>query len=43
MSVSPTTVVSPIARVHRFLLQRNREQDLVGFFLDLDAATRSAS
>jgi len=43
MSVPPTTVVSPIARVHRFLLQRNREQDLVGFFLDLDAATRSGS
>ena len=32
---------SPIARVHRFLLQRNREQDLVGFFLDHDAAHRS--
>lgn len=43
MSVPPTTVVSPIAHVHRFLLQRNREQDLVGFFLDLDAANRSAS
>ena len=43
MSVPPTTVVSPIGRVHRFLLQRNREQDLVGFFLDLDAANRSAS
>ncbi len=43
MSVPPTTVVSPIARVHRFLLQRNREQDLVGYFLDLDAANRSAS
>lgn len=26
--------VYPVARVHRFLLQRNREQDLVGFFLE---------
>jgi hypothetical protein len=42
MSVPPTTVVSPIAYVHRFLLQRNREQDLVGFFLD-HAANRSES
>jgi hypothetical protein len=41
MSVPPATPVQPIARVHRFLLQRNREQDLVGFFLDLDAASRS--
>lgn len=40
MSVPPSTVVNPIARVHRFLLVRNREQDLVGFFLDLDAASR---
>jgi hypothetical protein len=43
MAVPPSTVVNPIGRVHRFLLQRNREQDLVGFFLDLDAANRSAS
>jgi hypothetical protein len=41
MSVSPCTVFAPIARVHRFLVQRNREQDLVGFFLDLHAANRS--
>lgn len=27
--------VFPVARVHRFLLQRNRELDLVGFFLEL--------
>jgi hypothetical protein len=26
--------------VDRFVVQRNREQDLVGFFLDLDAASR---
>jgi hypothetical protein len=43
MSIPPQTVLSPIGRVHRFLLQRNREQDLVGHFLDLDAAARSAS
>jgi hypothetical protein len=43
MSVPPATLVSPIGRIHRFLLQRNREQDLVGFYLDLDAASRSAS
>jgi len=43
MSVPPTTVVSPIAKVHRFLLLRNREQDLVGFFLDLDEASRSGA
>jgi hypothetical protein len=43
MSVPPATVLSPIGRVHRFLLQRNREQDLVGFFLDLDAASRGGS
>ncbi|MGD0523890.1 MAG: hypothetical protein ABSE49_02030 [Polyangiaceae bacterium] len=40
MSVSSQTVFAPIGRVHRFLVQRNREQDLVGFFLDLDAANR---
>jgi len=40
MSVPPGTVFTPIGRVHRFLVQRNREQDLVGFFLDLDAASR---
>ncbi|MGH7295298.1 MAG: hypothetical protein ACRELB_10205 [Polyangiaceae bacterium] len=27
--------VYPVARVHRFLLERNHEQDLVGFFLGL--------
>jgi hypothetical protein len=43
MAVPPSTVLSPIARVHRFLLQRHREQDLVGYFLELDAASRSAS
>jgi hypothetical protein len=43
MSIPPQTVLSPIGRVHRFLLQRNREQDLVGYFLDLDAASRSGS
>lgn len=41
MSAPRCGTFSPIARVHRFLLQRNREQDLVGFFLDLDAAHRS--
>ena len=41
MSARRGGTFSPIARVHRFLLQRNREQDLVGFFLDLDAAHRS--
>jgi len=38
MSVPPCTVFAPIGRVQRFLLQRNREQDLVGFYIDLDAA-----
>jgi hypothetical protein len=33
--VPPGTLVCPVARVHRFLLRRNREQDLVGFFLEL--------
>jgi hypothetical protein len=40
MGVPPRTVFTPIERVHRFLVQRNREQDLVGFFLDLDEARR---
>jgi hypothetical protein len=35
MMVPPGTMICPVARVHRFLLQRNREQDLVGFFLQL--------
>lgn len=35
MMVPPGTVICPVTRVHRFLLQRNREQDLVGFFLEL--------
>jgi hypothetical protein len=25
----------PVARVHRFVMQRNREKDLVAFFLEL--------
>jgi hypothetical protein len=41
MTVGPDTVFAPIGRVHRFVVQRNREQDLVGFFLDLDEAHRS--
>ncbi len=41
MSVPPRTVFTPIGRVHRFVMQRHREQDLVGFFLDLHAASRS--
>jgi len=40
MSVPAGDVFTPIGRVHRFVVQRNREQDLVGFFLDLDAASR---
>ena len=40
MAVPPRTVFTPIGRVHRFLVKRNREQDLVGFFLDLHAASR---
>jgi hypothetical protein len=43
MSVPPGTVFTPIGRVHRFIVQRNREQDLVGFFLDLDRASRGRS
>ena len=43
MSVHPFTEVSPVARVHRYVLQRGREQDLVGWFLQLDAASRRAS
>jgi hypothetical protein len=43
MTVPPFPEVSPVARVHRYLLRRNREQDLVGFFLELDAASRRAS
>jgi hypothetical protein len=35
LMVPPGTVVCPVARVHRFFLQRNREQDLVGFFHEL--------
>jgi hypothetical protein len=33
--VPPATIVSPVARVHRFLLRRSSEQDLVGYFLEL--------
>ncbi len=43
MSVPSQTMFAPIGRVHRFVVQRNREQDLVGFFLDLDAASRNRS
>jgi hypothetical protein len=43
MALPSGDLVMPIARVHRFLLQRNREQDLVGFFLDLDAAVRRSA
>lgn len=35
MMVPPSNIACPVARVHRFLLQRNREQDLVAFFLQL--------
>jgi hypothetical protein len=38
MVVPPDVVVSPIGQVHRFLLQGNREQDLVAFYFDLEAA-----
>jgi hypothetical protein len=38
MSVPPCSVFAPIGRVQRFLAQQNREQDLVGFYIDLDAA-----
>jgi hypothetical protein len=41
MSAPPRTVFAPIGRVHRFVVNRQREQDLVGFFLDLHAASRS--
>ena len=33
-------VVCPVGRVHRFLLRRSKEEDLVAFFLDLEAASR---
>jgi hypothetical protein len=35
MIVPPSRVVSPVARVHQFLIERNRGEDLVEFFLGL--------
>jgi hypothetical protein len=35
MMVPPSRVVSPVARVHQFLIERNRGEDLVEFFLGL--------
>jgi hypothetical protein len=43
MTVPPHTQVSPVARVHRFLLERGREQDLIGFFRQLEVASQRAS
>ena len=37
MVLPPRTTLAPIGRVHRFLLQGSREEDLVAFYFDLEA------
>jgi len=42
MVVPPSTRTWPIGRVYRFVALGNRERDLVGYYLDLEARVRQA-